>query len=328
MENRRVETGAALEERGLKYQTLKAQAEEKQALETRAGENGEPQGLTEENPALEVQAAKAKTVRYRTLQYEKTGGVMKITFSQPEKLNALTAEFLEEFSSLLDEIETCGAKETRGAGKKEAVRVVILTGAGKAFVAGADIALMRDMSPEEAGRYAAATTEVYRRMETMKLVFIAAINGFALGGGCELALVCDLRIASKTARLGLPEVSLGIFPGGGGTQRLPRLIGMARAKELVYTGKTITGEEAEKIGLVNYAVPPEELLTKADELAAEILKNSKTAVGLSKEAFHNGQDMSLSAAVDLEKNLFSLCFAAPDQKEGMTAFLERRPASF
>ena len=165
-------------------------------------------------------------------------------------------------------------------------------------------------------------------MEGMSKIFIAAINGFALGGGCEMTLACDLRIASRKAKMGLPEVGLGIFPGGGGTQRLPRLIGMAKAKELVYTGKTISAEEAERIGLVNYVVEPEELDAQAEELARQILKNSKTSVRLSKEAFNNGIQMDIISAMNLEKNLFSLCFATTDQKEGMKAFLEKRPANF
>lgn len=256
-------------------------------------------------------------MEYTKLFYEKENNVMKITFNNPEKLNALTAEFLEEYNCLLDEIES-----------DKSLQVIILTGAGKAFVAGADIELMSTMTPEEAARYSYNTTEVYRRMEGMSKIFIAAINGFALGGGCEMTLACDLRIASRKAKMGLPEVGLGIFPGGGGTQRLPRLIGMAKAKELVYTGKTISAEEAERIGLVNYVVEPEELAAKAEELARQILKNSKTSVRLSKEAFNNGIQMDIISAMNLEKNLFSLCFATTDQKEGMKAFLEKRPANF
>ena len=256
-------------------------------------------------------------MEYTKLYYEKENNVMKVTFNNPEKLNALTTEFLEEFDCLLDEIEA-----------DNSLQVIILTGAGKAFIAGADIKLMSTMVPEEAGLYAFNTQEVYRRMEGMNKVFIAAVNGFALGGGCEMTLACDLRIASKKAKLGLPEVGLGIFPGGGGTQRLPRLIGMTKAKELVYTGKTINAEEAERIGLVNFVTEPEELLAKAEELAAQILKNSKSGVRLAKESFNNGAQMDMISATNLEKNLFSLCFATEDQKEGMAAFLEKRPAAF
>ncbi|MGN1413127.1 MAG: enoyl-CoA hydratase-related protein [Anaerovoracaceae bacterium] len=256
-------------------------------------------------------------MEYTKLLYEKENGVMKVTFNNPEKLNALTNEFLEEFNCLLNEIE-----------EDADLQVIILTGAGKAFIAGADISLMSTMTPEEAARYSFNTTEIYRRMEGMNKVFIAAINGFALGGGCEMTLACDLRIASQKAKMGLPEVGLGIFPGGGGTQRLPRLIGMAKAKELVYTAKTIRAEEAEKIGLVNYVVEPEELEAKAMELAEQILKNSKSGVRLSKEAFNNGNQMDIISAMNLEKNLFALCFATEDQKEGMSAFMEKRPANF
>lgn len=256
-------------------------------------------------------------MEYTKLYYEKENNVMKVTFNNPEKLNALTNEFLEEFNQLLDEIEA-----------DRSLQVVILTGAGKAFIAGADISLMSTMVPEEAAIYAYNTQEVYRRMEGMSKIFIAAVNGFALGGGCEMTLACDLRIASRKAKFGLPEVGLGIFPGGGGTQRLPRLIGMAKAKELVYTGRTFSADEAERMGLVNYVADPEELMVKAEELAVQILKNSKSGVRLAKESFNNGAQMDMISATNLEKNLFSLCFATEDQKEGMAAFLEKRPAQF
>jgi len=256
-------------------------------------------------------------MEYSKLYYEKENNVMKVTFNNPSKLNALTSEFLEEFDCLLDEIEA-----------DDDLQVVILTGAGKAFIAGADISLMQNMTPAQAAKYSYDTTEIYRRMEGINKIFIAAVNGFALGGGCEMTLACDLRVASRKAKFGLPEVGLGIFPGGGGTQRLPRLIGMAKAKELVYTGKTINAETAESYGLVNYVVEPEELEQKASELAAEIVKNSKDSVRLSKEAFNNGAQMDMISAMNLEKNLFALCFATENQKEGMGAFLEKRPAEF
>lgn len=256
-------------------------------------------------------------MNYRTLIVEKTDRVATITFHNPSRLNALTPAFLKEYAALLDEIE-----------QDDRLSVIILTGAGKAFIAGADISAMANMSPEDASRYANDTTQLYRKMEESKKVFIAAVNGYALGGGCELALACDLRVASSLARFGLPETGLGIFPGGGGTQRLPRLIGMARAKELVYTAKTIGAEEAERIGLVNRVTQPEVLLEDAHKLAASILTNSANAVGLSKEAFNTGAQMDLTSAIDLERNLFALCFAHPDQKEGMLAFSEKRRPNF
>ena len=256
-------------------------------------------------------------MEYTKFFYEKKGGIIIVTFNNPEKLNALTKEFLEEFSFFLDKIE-----------QDEEVQVVILTGAGKAFVAGADISLMQCMTPEEAAMYSKNTTDVYAKMEGMRKIFIAAINGFALGGGCEFTLACDLRIASTRAKFGLPEASLGIFPGGGGTQRLPRLIGMAKAKELVYTTRIITADMAEKIGLVNEVVQADELLNRAQNLAAEILKNSNSAIRLSKEAFNQGAQMDIISAINLEKNLFALCFATDEQKEGMAAFTEKRTPNF
>lgn len=261
----------------------------------------------------------SEEMKYTSLLYDKSAGhgIAKVTFNNPDKLNALTETFILEFGKLLDEIAA-----------DDSLEVVILTGGGKAFIAGADISLMSNMTPKEAAAYSFNTTEIYRRMEGMNKIFIAAINGFALGGGCELALACDIRIASKKAKIGLPEVGLGIFPGGGGTQRLPRLIGMAKAKELVYTGKAINAETAEKIGLVNQIAEPEELLSAAEEMAKLIVGNSKSALRLCKESFNNGAQMDLQSAMNLEKNLFALCFATYDQKEGMAAFLEKREPTF
>ena len=256
-------------------------------------------------------------MKYDTLLYEKQDGIVTITFHNPEKLNALTDTFLEELYALFEEIQA-----------NDDDRVVIFTGEGKAFIAGADISYMATMHPDAAAQYAYKTTELYRKITQMKKVFIAAVNGYALGGGCEFTLACDLRIASKKAKFGLPEVSLGIFPGGGGTQRLPRLIGMAKAKELVYTGKTITADEGERIGLVNRVTVPETLMEEAQMLAQEILKNSWQAVIRSKEAFQVGAQMDIYSAMEVEKNLFALCFASDDQREGMEAFLQKRKPEF
>ena len=254
---------------------------------------------------------------YQTILTEQNGRVLKVLFNNPEKLNALTDTFLQEYTDLLNKIDS-----------NDEVQVVILTGSGKAFIAGADITLMRTMKPAEAAEYSKVTTEVYRRMEVSKKIFIAAINGFAFGGGCEMTLACDLRIASKKAKMGLPEVGLGIFPGGGGAQRLPRLIGAAKAKELIYTAKTITAQQAYDIGLLNEVCEPEELDTKAEEMAAAILKNSGSAVSLAKESINNGLQSDIISAMNLEKNLFALCFGTDDQIEGMNAFVEKRKANF
>lgn len=248
---------------------------------------------------------------------EQKGRAAVITFNDPRTLNALTPDLIRELGGILTQIEN-----------DDQTGVVIITGSGKAFAAGADIAYMRDMKPREAAVYSKVTTDLYRRMEAMNKIFIAAVNGYALGGGCELALACDLRIASQSAKFGLPEVSLGIVPGGGGTQRLPRLIGSTRAKYLIYTGSIISAAEAERIGLVNELAEPENLEQAAVKMAENILKNSLTAVRYSKEAINCGRDIDMENAITLEKELFALCFADPDQKEGMSAFIEKRKPEF
>ena len=248
---------------------------------------------------------------------ERKGPIATITFNDPATLNALTQDFLTEFWRILQELST-----------DDIVKVVILTGTGKAFVAGADIAYMSALTPCEAAHYARDTVEIYRMMNQMEKVFIAAVNGYALGGGCELAMACDLRVASLRAKFGLPEVSLGIFPGGGGTQRLPRLVGDTWAKELIFTGDAISAQRAETIGLVNAVSQPEELMNTAYALAHRILRNSQSAVALAKRSITGGRQMGLDAAIDRDQSLFGLCFGSEDQKEAMQAFLEKRPAAF
>jgi enoyl-CoA hydratase len=248
---------------------------------------------------------------------EQKDRVLYVTFNNPDVLNAMVPAFVKAFAELLTRIE-----------EDETIEIVILTGTGRAFIAGADIKNMLAMSPTEAAISCAEIQTIYRRMEAMDKIFIAAVNGFALGGGCETALACDLRIASEKAKFGLPEVSLGIIPGGGGTQRLPRLIGEGRAKELIYSGRVISAEEAERIGLVNRVAAPETLLDAAAEMAAGILKNSGAAVKTAKDAINRGIQVDLTTGVAIENALFALCFAAPDQKEGMTAFVEKRPANY
>nr|WP_209010521.1 enoyl-CoA hydratase-related protein [Clostridium aminobutyricum] len=248
---------------------------------------------------------------------EKQGRICKITFNEPKNLNALSAAALNEFHEILSDLE-----------QDDQIGVVIWTGQGKAFIAGADISYMRTMTPQEAAAYAKYTTDLYRRMEEMGKVFIAAVNGFALGGGCEFALACDIRISSSKAKFGLPEVSLGILPGGGGTQRLARLVGQGKARELIFTGELIGAEEAKRIGLVNQVVELENLEEATMELANKILKNSLSAVRYSKESIVTGQELDLPTAITLEKELFALCFATEDQKEGMSAFVEKRKPNY
>ncbi|MCL2674372.1 MAG: enoyl-CoA hydratase-related protein, partial [Defluviitaleaceae bacterium] len=199
----------------------------------------------------------------------------------------------------------------------------------KAFVAGADIGAMQNMSKAEGKEWGLLGNDVFRSLETLDIPVIAAVNGFALGGGCELALACDIRIASENASFAQPEVCLGITPGFGGSQRLPRLIGEGRAKQLLYTGERITAHKALEIGLINDIYPADELITNALELAATIAKNAPIAIRSTKRAIETGRDLEFDSALELEAQFFSLCFETEDQREGMTAILEKRkPAPF
>ena len=245
------------------------------------------------------------------------GGLLKIVLKNHENLNALSPQMVGELTEAVVQTE-----------KEEDIRVVIITGSGKAFVAGADIRYMKNLKPGEAQCFAAATCELYRRIETSSKIYIAAINGFALGGGLELALACDIRLASTAAAVGLPEVGLGIIPGGGGTQRLPRLIGEGKALELILTGARIDAEEAYRLGIVNRLTEPEELEAAAVTLAEKILKRGPKAVSYAKEAVKWGTQMDMTSAVAFENHLFGLCFAEEEQKEGMAAFLEKRKPFF
>lgn len=255
---------------------------------------------------------------FENLQVEISEGIALVTITRPEALNALNSVTLDELQKLFNDVVA-----------DEALQVIILTGSGKkAFVAGADIAAMRPFSALEARRFAKLGHEVMRAIETCPKPVIAAVNGFALGGGCELSLSCDIRLVSDNARFGQPEVSLGVVPGFGGTQRLARLIGKGRALELILTGNMIDAEEAFRIGLANRVVTQEQLLDTAREMAKTIISKGGYAVRLAKEAVRNGLEMDLDKANQYEAELFSLCFASADQKEGMAAFLEKRPAVF
>lgn len=245
--------------------------------------------------------------------YKEEDGVAVVTLNDPRTLNAMTCDLLHDLGSVLEKI----ARNT-------AVHAVILTGAGKAFMAGADIAYMGHLSPMEAEQYSRDTNEVYFTMSRMPQVVIAAVNGYALGGGCELALACDIRIASEKAKFGLPEVTLGIFPGGGGTQRLPRLIGEAAAKELIFTGETIQADRALQLGIISKVTTQEELHSAAMQLAGQITKNSLTAVAEAKKAINLGRNMGLYEAVVQDESLFGMIFSTSDAKEGLTAFCEKR----
>ena len=207
----------------------------------------------------------------------------------------------------------------------EEIRCLIVTGAGeKSFVAGADIAEMSGLSAAEGEAFGKKGNDIFRMIETLPVPVIAAVNGFALGGGCELSMCCDFRICSENAMFGQPEVGLGITPGFGGTQRLARLVGPGMAKQLIYTAKNIRAEEALRIGLVNAVYPPEQLIPEAEKLAARIASNAPIAVRACKKAVNEGLEADMDAAIVLEEKLFGSCFGTHDQKEGMSAFLEKR----
>jgi enoyl-CoA hydratase len=243
--------------------------------------------------------------------------ILTVTINRPEKLNALNPEVME---GLAGAIETARGDDVGG---------VILTGAGeKAFIAGADVSVFRAFDPVSARTFARKGQALLDSIGGLGKPVIAAVNGFALGGGCEVALACTLRIASKTARLGQPEVNLGIIPGYGGSQRLPRLVGKGRALEMLLSGDMVGAEEAWRIGLVNRVVEPAELLPVSREILRKILAKAPVAVRCVLDAVNAGLDLPFEAAEDHEATLFALCFATEDMKEGVSAFLEKRPAKF
>ena len=257
---------------------------------------------------------------YETLKIEQDGAIAIVTISREAQLNALSSRVIAELTAMCGELEI-----------SDDIRVVVLTGAGdKAFVAGADIAEMIDMTPVQAYAFAEMGGALGASIESSHKPWIAAVHGFALGGGCELALACDFIYASDKAQFGQPEVSLGVIPGFGGTQRLARRVGVAKAKELCMTGDRIPAAEALRIGLADAVVPHAELLAKVKDLAGRILKNGPLAVAECKRLIHEGQSATLEHALALEQRSFGLLFATEDQREGMSAFLAkpRRPASF
>jgi enoyl-CoA hydratase len=256
-------------------------------------------------------------MEYKDILFEKQNNICIITINRPKALNSLNSNVIEELNDAVNEIV-----------KDKDIFLTIITGQGKSFVAGADIAEMKDKTPLEAAKFSELGAGVFRKIETMEKPVIAAVNGFALGGGCELAMACDIRIASEKAKFGQPETGLGIIPGFSGTQRLSRLVGIGKAKELIFTAKIIDAVEAEKIGLVNSVVKPEELMEKALELAQQILSKGQLAVRYSKTAMNRGSETDIETAILIEKNLFSLCFATSDQKEGMAAFIGKRKANY
>ena len=256
---------------------------------------------------------------FENIIYSKEKGIARITVNRPEKRNALNQAVRLELQQALRDIE-----------EDDSIRVAIVTGAGdKAFIGGADITELKEMTPIACeARASTLGQQLYTDIENLRVPVIAMINGFCLGGGCELAMCCDIRVASENARLGQPEINIGIFPGGGGTQRLPRLVGWGKAKELLYTGRIIDAAEAERIGLVDKVVPADELDSTVTELAETIASKSPVIIRLLKKAITRGMYTNLPDGLAYDKSTFSLCFATEDHYEGITAFLEKRQPEF
>ena len=256
-------------------------------------------------------------MEYQFLKYDNSReGIGVLTISSPATLNALNSTILGELDAMISSIDTRNT------------RVLIITGEGKSFVAGADIAQMSNLTAEEGYEFGKFGAMVFKKIEDLEIPVIAAVNGFALGGGCELAMACDIRIASAKARFGQPEVNLGIIPGFSGTYRLSKLVGQGIAKELIYTGNHIMADEALRIGLVNKVVAPEELMDTVMTMAESILTSAPIAVKLAKKCINENYDLTATEALELENRYFSQCFATADQKEGMVAFLGKRAATF
>jgi enoyl-CoA hydratase len=254
---------------------------------------------------------------YASIELAVNERVATITVNRPDKLNALNAATIGELGDAIDEVR-----------RRDDIAAAILTGAGRAFVAGADISELAAQSPWQAKQRALRGQEIFRRYETSPKPVVAAVNGFALGGGCELAMSCHLRIASEAAKFGQPEVKLGICPGYGGTQRLPRLVGMGRALQLLMTGEMIDAAEAYRIGLVNRVVPAGELLGAADTLVRQMIANAPLALSSCIETVVRGTESSLDDGLTLEANHFALLAGTQDMAEGTRAFLEKRPPAF
>ncbi len=255
---------------------------------------------------------------YANLLLEVENGIATVTINRPKALNALNAATIYELDRMFDEL-----------GANNEVKAVILTGGGdKSFVAGADITEMQPMSAVEGRNWGKLAQAVFNKIENLPKPVIAAVNGYALGGGCEISMACDIRIASEKAKFGQPEVSLGIPPGFGGTQRLPRLVGKGRAKEMLFTGDMIDAAEAYRIGLANKVVAPEELMNAAKAMAQKIMSRAPIAVQVCKAAVNEGMDVDLESGIAYEAEVFGLCFATEDQTEGMTAFVGKRKAAF
>lgn len=255
---------------------------------------------------------------YENIIFEVTEGIATITFNRPKALNALNGQLLDELSAALDEIEA-----------DEEVRVLVLTGAGeKSFVAGADITELATFNTLQGKLFSRKGQLIISRLQELPIPVIAAVNGFALGGGSEMALACDFIYASENAMFGLPEITLGIIPGFGGTQRLPRLIGSNRAKEMIFTGKLIPAAEAEKIGMVNRIFSRESLMEETQITARAIATKGKVSLRAAKQAVNSGLNVDLATGCRIEVDAFAICMASEDGKEGTHAFIEKRKPQF
>jgi enoyl-CoA hydratase len=255
---------------------------------------------------------------YENIIYQVENGIATITFNRPKALNALNAALLEEFSQALDEIAA-----------DENIRVLILTGAGdKSFVAGADINELATFNSLTAKNFSQNGHAIIAKLQELPIAVIAAVNGFALGGGTEIAIACDFIYASENAKFGQPEINLGLIPGFGGTQRLPRLIGSNLAKELVFTGKMISAAEAEKIGLVNKVLAPDQLMGEVIKTAREIASKGRASLRAAKEAINCGLNTDLATGIHIEVEAFGMCYGSSDSQEGTSAFLEKRKPAF
>lgn len=244
-------------------------------------------------------------------------GICTVTVNNPETLNALNSSIIQELYETFCILEN-----------DSNIKVVIITGAGRAFVAGADISEMAEMNPGEAAEFSSKGSALFRKIEKFSKPVIASVNGFALGGGCELAISCDIRVASEKAKFGQPEVGLGIIPGFSGTVRLQKIIGISNAKDMIYTGRVIDSAEALRMGLVNYVVSADELNNKTLEIAVKIASNAPKAISMAKQSINCSSECDTDTGIAFESNLFGLCFSSEDQKEGMEAFLAKRKPEF
>ena len=254
---------------------------------------------------------------YQSIILDLEGPLAIVTFNRPDKLNALSAELLQEFSQALKDIQL-----------NPAIRVLILTGQGRAFIAGADVRQFLGFDSRSAYEFIRMGQDTLNKLEALNFPVIAAVNGFALGGGCEMALACDLIYASENAKFGQPEVNLGLMPGLGGSQRLARLVGKGLAKELCLTGRTVAAHEAQAMGLAARVFPPEALLPECRQIALNLAAKSRFALSQIKRVINLGYDLDLPSALELETQAFALCFASTDPQEGVKAFLEKRPPQF